>query len=111
MAEKRARILVVEDDPLVAGDIERGLRELEYDVCGVRSTGEEAVATNEELHPDIILMDIRLRGQLTGIEAAKLIRHESGIPVIFLTALSDDGTLKKAKEAQPVGYLLKPFGL
>jgi len=107
--KSKLQILVVEDERIIAIDIRNTLRALSYEVIATVSSGEEAVKAAGELKPDLILMDIMLKGELSGIEAAKTILSEYDIPVIYLTALSDVETLNKAKITEPFGYLLKPF--
>ncbi|MBK7268822.1 MAG: response regulator [Flavobacteriales bacterium] len=107
----RARVLIVEDEALVRRDLQRSLEELGYEVEGFTDRGEEAVNMAWELRPDIVLMDIMLKGDLSGIDAAKEIRQTTGVPVIFLTAYSEDSTLNRAKVAEPFGYLVKPFNV
>ncbi|MDB0002182.1 response regulator [Salibacteraceae bacterium] len=102
-------ILVVEDESIVAKDIQVCLRKLGYDVIGVVSSGEEAVEKAEEFDLDLIMMDIMLKGEMSGIEAAEIIRKKKSIPVIFLTAYTDRNTVDKAKETEPFGYIIKPF--
>jgi PAS domain S-box-containing protein len=104
-----ARILVVEDEAIVAMSIKDRLRDLGYEVAGVVSTGEDAVNAAEELMPDLILMDIVLKGRMDGVEAAGEIRRRLEIPVVYLTAYSDHAALKRAKITVPYGYILKPF--
>jgi PAS domain S-box-containing protein len=103
------KILVVEDEGLVAEDIVQSLRDIGYETGEALDTGEEAVERAADIAPDLILMDIRLRGRMDGVEAAKQIRATLDIPIIFLSAYSDQSLLNKAKEASPSGYLLKPF--
>ncbi len=104
-----ARILVVEDEALIAEDIDHVLRRLGYEVAGVVESGEEALRTVANTDVDLALMDIVLRGPLDGIRAAKAMRERWGTPVVFLTSHSDDATLRRARSAVPHGYLLKPF--
>lgn len=104
----KIRILIVEDEGLIARDIEDMVRSVGYEICGIAGTGEEAVEKAETTHPDLILMDIILRGEMDGVEAAEKIREESSIPVIYLTAHTDDDTLQRAKLTEPLGYTLKP---
>lgn len=106
---KRKKIVVVEDENIVAMDIEQSLKRLGYDVPMVLGSGEEAIPAVGSVLPDLVLMDIQLKGKMNGIEAAQEIRKLFNIPVIFLTAYADELTLQKAKEAEPYGYLLKPF--
>jgi CheY-like chemotaxis protein len=107
-ATKR-RILVVEDDPIVAKLISQTLLRLGYEVAAVVDNGDDAVSQAFSLTPDLVLMDIGLRGSIDGAEAAKQIRLSAGRPVVFLTAQAEAAVLKRAKEAEPYGYVLKPF--
>ena len=102
-------IMVVEDEAIVAKDIETSLAGLGYSISAVVSSGEEALAAAQNAKPDLILMDIMLNGKTDGIETAKQITSRLDIPVVFLTAFSDEGTIGRAKEANAFGYLLKPF--
>jgi C4-dicarboxylate-specific signal transduction histidine kinase len=105
----RARIMVVEDDRIVARDISEQLGRIGHTVIGVTASGEAAVALAMSSRPDLILMDVRLEGRIDGIDAAREILGTSQIPVVFLTAYADDETIRRAGEAEPFGYLLKPF--
>lgn len=105
----KARILVVEDEFLVAHDISNMLIELGYDVQAIVPSAEEALAAIRSHVPDLILLDIRLKGPIDGIQAANIIKEEWSIPFIYLTAHADDLTLSRAKTSDPLGYLLKPF--
>ena len=105
----QTNVLVVEDESIVSKDIQHSLKKLGYNVVGAASSGEQAVKLAVETMPDIILMDIMLKGEMNGIEAATQIRSETNIPVIFLTAYADESTLNKAKVTQPYGYIIKPF--
>jgi two-component system response regulator LytT len=105
----QTNVLVVEDESIVSKDIQHSLKKLGYNVVGAAATGEQAVKLAVETQPDIILMDIMLKGEMNGIEAATQIRTETNIPVIFLTAYADESTLNKAKVTQPYGYIIKPF--
>ena len=104
-----SRVFIVEDEVLVARDIKSRLEKLGYRVVGTAARGEEAVARVLSDLPDLILMDINLKGDMDGIEAADRIRSEVDIPVIFCTAYSNDETLARAKVTVPYGYVLKPF--
>jgi len=106
---KNSRILVVEDEAIVAMVIKRRLKDLGYIVSGIASTGKDAITKVEGTFPDLVLMDIRLKGDMDGIEATKTIKDRFSLPVVYLTAHSDDVTFKKAKETDPDGYILKPF--
>jgi len=103
------RILVVEDERVVARDIEKRLKKLGYVVPASVASGEAAVEKVAELQPDLVLMDIRLKGRMDGIEAAEQIRDDFDTPVIYLTAYVDDATLQRAKVTEPFGYIVKPF--
>ena len=103
------RILIVEDDGIVARDIQQTLVRLGYAYPIVVSSGEEAVQRVAEIRPDLVLMDIKLKGAMDGVEAAQQIRARFDIPVIYLTAYADDLTLRRAKITAPFGYVLKPF--
>ncbi|MCH8317010.1 MAG: response regulator [Bacteroidetes bacterium] len=105
----KAKILIVEDELITARDIESCLKEFGYLVTGIVTSGEDAVKKTERSNPDLVLMDIRLKGKMDGIEAAQIIRDKFNIPVIYLTAHSDKETLKRAKITKPFGYVLKPF--
>ena len=105
----KKKILVVEDEGIVARDIQNRLKTLGYDVPEIASTGDIALQKAEQINPDLILMDIMLKGEMTGIEAAAAIRKQKNIPVIYLTAYSDEATLERAKITEPHGYILKPF--
>lgn len=108
-AEKQKRILVVEDENIVALDIQQSLERLGHQVVHVVHTGEEALQAAAFHEPDLILMDIRLRGKLDGIQTAEAIQKTLDIPVIYLTAYADPDTLARAKVTEAYGYLLKPF--
>lgn len=101
--------MVVEDEVVIAMRLQQRLTELGYDVTGVAYSGDEAVEKAKSLSPDLILMDIMIPGKLDGIEAAKTLKTKLGIPVIFLTAYSEEKIIQRAKKAEPYGYILKPF--
>ena len=105
----KVNILVVEDESIVSKDIQHSLKKIGYNVVGSASTGEKAIELALSEKPDLILMDIMLKGSMNGIEAADIIKKEMSIPVIFLTAYADESTLSKAKITEPYGYILKPF--
>ncbi len=105
----RARVLIVEDEAIVALDIQSRLRNMGYEVVRQVSSGEDAVAAARDIRPDLILMDIMLDGAMDGIQAAEAIRSESPIPIIYLTAYADETTLQRAKVTDPFGYIIKPF--
>lgn len=105
----KTNVLVVEDESIVSKDIQYSLKKLGYNVVGSAATGEKAVVLAGELQPDIILMDIMLKGDITGIEASAEIKEKFHIPIIFLTAYADENTLAKAKVTEPYAYIIKPF--
>jgi len=104
-----SRILVIEDEAIVAADIQDRLEVLGYEVAGWGTTGAEALELARTTNPDLILMDIMLKGPMNGIQAAHIVRVELSLPVIFLTANSDEAVLEQAKISEPFAYLLKPF--
>ncbi len=103
------KILVVEDEWVVANQLCSNLKDLGYTVCSTASTGEEAIRQVEADRPDLILMDIVLKGEMDGIEAADLIALRFDIPVIYLTAYINHGYIERAKQTKPLGYLVKPY--
>jgi two-component system cell cycle sensor histidine kinase/response regulator CckA len=103
------RILVVEDEPIVARDLQRALTHGGYEVTGLCSTGEEALDAVQLQQPDLVLMDIGLQGGMDGIQAAAKVQREHHRPVVFLTGHADEQTTLRARAAEPYGYLLKPF--
>ena len=105
----KRRILIVEDEAVTSVMLEKTLKELGYEVVGSAFDGHEAIEQAREKKPDIILMDIRIQGEMDGIETAKQIYQQYHIPVIYLTAHSDDDTIRRAVESGPFGYLIKPF--
>lgn len=106
---EKGRIMIVEDIRLIAEDIKVSLTNLGYAVTAVVPSGEEAVQKAEQDRPDLILMDIVLSGKMDGIETAQQILSRYNIPVIFLTAYSDEKKLERAKAAEPFGYIVKPY--
>lgn len=107
--EKKTRILIVEDDMIIAANISLQLSALGYEVIGIESRGEEAITHAKLNTPDIVLMDINLKGTLTGIETVKAIQSSSNVPIIYLTANSDEATFSRAKETRPEAFISKPF--
>ncbi|MEA1984154.1 MAG: response regulator [Euryarchaeota archaeon] len=103
------RILIVEDEAIVAMVVKKRLTNMGYIVSGVASTGKDAITKVEGTFPDLVLMDIMLKGDMDGIEAATEIRKRFSVPVVYLTAYSDEATLERAKLTEPYGYILKPF--
>jgi two-component system, LytTR family, response regulator LytT len=103
-------VFILEDENIVAKDIEQSLKKLGYNVVGIASSGEKVKELlTEGIEPDIFLMDIMIKGDMNGIEVAEFVKENYGLPVIFLTAYADENTLSKAKITEPYGYILKPF--
>jgi PAS domain S-box-containing protein len=103
------KILIVEDEGIVARETEYRLKDLGYTVCGVAASGAEAIKKAEQAHPDVVLMDIMLKGEMDGVDAAEQIHSKFSVPVVYVTAHADETTLQRAKRTEPMGYLLKPF--
>jgi len=103
------RILLVEDQQIIAEDIRRRLSALGFEVPAAVSSGREAIERAEELQPDILVMDVVLQGAMDGIEAAREIRKRFDIPVVYLSAYTDESTVQRARSTEPIGYLIKPF--
>lgn len=103
------KILIVEDERIIAEDTKQTLESLKYKVCGIASSGEEAIRIVEDSDPDLILMDIKIKGPMDGIETAEKINHKRDIPLIYVTAYADEETLQRAKITEPYGYILKPI--
>ncbi|MBN1933284.1 MAG: PAS domain S-box protein [Anaerolineae bacterium] len=105
------KILIVEDSLIIAHSIQHQLEHLGYTVCGAVTSGSEAIAAVQQDAPDLILMDIKLDGDMDGIETATCIRAQSTAPVVYLAAYTDERTLKRAAQAEPFGYIVKPFSI
>jgi DNA-binding LytR/AlgR family response regulator len=105
----KTNILIVEDESIVAKDIQMSLRKLGYNVVAICSSGEDALRAVEEHTPELILMDIMLKGEMSGIQTAEQVKSRFNIPIIYLTAYADESTLSKAKITEPYGYIIKPF--
>jgi CheY-like chemotaxis protein len=103
-------LLIVEDESVVALDLRLGLEDLGYQVQGSAASGEEAIRMAAQRRPDLVLMDIRIRGNLDGIETAAILRRRHDMPVVFLSAHSDADTLGRAERAGMDAYLIKPVG-
>ena len=106
---EKAKILIVEDEAIIAMEIESSLQNLGYKTIAIVNTGDDAIKKAEEDKPDLILMDIRIKGEMDGIDAAEVVRNRFGIPVIFSTAYLDEKRIERAKLAMPFGYILKPI--
>lgn len=109
MIETKLKILVAEDDYIIAADIKNCLEENGYDVISVVDNGKDVIRVSANENPDLILMDIILKGNLTGIDAAEIIYKFSNVPIIYLSALCDDETFLNAYSTKPFAYLIKPF--
>src|SRR5689334_12153209 len=103
------RIMIVEDERIVAKDLQFRLQGLGYQVAAMASEGHDAISKATAQRPNLVLMDIRIEGDMDGIQTAEAIRSELDIPVVFLTAYADQATLARAKITEPFGYILKPF--
>ena len=106
---KAARILVVEDEMIIARELIMQLRALGHEPLGSARTGQEAIDMAAQLQPQLVLMDVHLAGAMDGITAAQAIRSQFGIPIVFLSAFEGSCSLERAKLANPVGFLAKPF--
>jgi DNA-binding NarL/FixJ family response regulator len=107
--ERQRRVLIVEDDFLVAGEVEYVLEEAGFDVIGPAATAEDAIRLAADTKPDLVIMDVRLAGPSDGIEAATQIYHELGIRSLFASAHSDGHTVARGKAANPLGWVAKPY--
>ncbi len=108
MQTVKKKILIVEDQKIIAIDLKKSLIKTGYKVVGICDNSEEALAVTRECKPDLILMDIIINGEKNGIETAEMIKEEKNIPIIFLTALTDVGTYLAALKTEPYKYLMKP---
>ncbi len=104
-----SNILIVEDEIIIAADLKGRLEKLGYNIVGISATGNDAIRKTGETNPNLVLMDIMLKGNMDGIDTAQKIRDLYDIPVIYLTAYYDDEILNRAKITEPFGYILKPF--
>ena len=109
MENNKISILIVEDDMIIAANLSVQLTSLGYEVAGILPRGEEAIIHVEKNSPHLLLMDINLKGKLNGIETVKAIQKSKDIPIIYLTANSDDATFELAKETYPMAFITKPF--
>ena len=105
----KKQILIVEDDEIIASIISQMLERKGYSIIGITPSGEDAIMKSAALKPDLVLMDIHLSGLMDGVTAARFIFQLFSYPIVFLTAMFDDEQLEKAKIAQPLGFILKPF--
>ena len=105
----KAKVMIVEDEIIIAEDIQNMLTTKGYEVPAIVGSGEEAIEEAEQIKPDLILMDIVLKGEIDGIEAAEEIHNRLDIPIVYLTSFAEDKMIERAKVTEPFGYLLKPF--
>ncbi len=106
---EKSSILIVEDNNIVMLELKDRLIEMGYNVVSTASSGSEAIEKANLYHPNLIMMDIRIKGEMDGIDAASIIRKELGTPIIYLTAHTDENTIERAKLTEPYGYIIKPF--
>ncbi|OGU75994.1 MAG: hypothetical protein A2W11_07760 [Ignavibacteria bacterium RBG_16_35_7] len=106
---RKNRILIVEDENIVAMDIRKMLLDSGYEITSIVSSGEEAIINVRENKPDLILMDIVLKGKMTGIDASRIISQYFDVPIIYMTALSNDDALLETRSRESYGFLFKPF--
>ncbi len=102
-------LLIVEDEAIIADDLSLSLEDLGYQVCGIASNYEESIEILQQEKPDMVLLDIMLKGEKSGIDVAHYIQNNLSIPFVFLTSLYDNATVSKAEKTTPMGYLVKPF--
>jgi CheY-like chemotaxis protein len=105
----KVKILVIDDESIIATDIQDMLKDEGYDVPAIASSGEEAIKKAEEIKPNLVLMNIGLKGNMDGIDTAVQIHNRFGIPIVYVTAYMDKRRLERAKIAEPFGYVIKPF--
>lgn len=106
---EQKRILIVEDESITAEDIAQRLEGMDYTITGIAGTGEEAIELANKTLPDLVLMDVKIKGGMDGIESADIIRQSRDIPIIYLTAYTDSLTINKIKMSEPYGLMMKPF--
>lgn len=103
------KILIVEDEGIVAFNLQQRLQQMGYQVTGLAESGNEGLSLVSSQRPDLVLMDIHIKGEMDGIELARMLTRDHALPIIYLTAYSEDTTLERARQTQPYGYLIKPF--
>ncbi|HDQ08286.1 MAG TPA: response regulator [Methanoculleus sp.] len=106
---EKMKVMIVEDDAIIGMDIEHRVRRLGYEVTGVADNAKEAITLAADTKPDIALMDIRLRGDIDGIDTARMLKEQFALPVIFITAYSDLKMRSRALDLNPAGYIVKPI--
>ena len=104
-----SKILIVEDELIVATDLKKRLEDMGHEIVGIEGDGKSAIKKTVETEPDLILMDITLKGELDGIETAQQIQEDYDIPLIYLSGRNDNNTLERAKITDPSGFIIKPF--
>ncbi len=109
MVTNKIKILIAEDEYIIAIDLKKTLEKLGYVITAYVTSGQDVISHARTDNPDLIIMDIMLEGEMSGIQAAEAIKQKYNIPVVYLTAFTDEKTLQKAKITEPVGYILKPF--
>jgi len=109
LQKRMNKIMIVEDEAVIALRLQQRLKSMGFDVAGVAYSGEEAVESARDLRPDLILTNIMIPGKLDGIQVAEIVKSALDIPVIFLTAYSEDKIIERAKQAESYGYIVKPF--
>ena len=106
---QKLKVLIVEDEMILASDIRMQLQNEGYNVVGIAKNGEKAINLTKERNPDIILMDIAIKGEIDGVETAEEIHKFYDVPIVYITAYFDDKTLNRAIKTEPYGYIIKPF--
>jgi DNA-binding NarL/FixJ family response regulator len=106
---KNSKILIVEDETLIAMSIKSTLSAMGHEICGIASSGYKALDLAASNAPDLVLMDVKIKGEIDGVKVAEILKKDRGIPVVFLTAFSNQDILERAKACEPLGYVLKPF--
>lgn len=109
MTDVKKRILIIEDEAVIAMEIEAALRQLGYQVAGRAANGDKALDLLASSKPDLVLLDIQIQGTTSGIDLARVIRKKYDFPFVFLTAFSDQATLNELRDTLPYGYIVKPF--
>src|SRR5688572_21822912 len=109
VSRTRTTVLIVEDDGNIAATIRELLHSLGYEVIAIAATSVEALARVAERCPDVVLMDIRIQGELDGIATAEILKQRFDVPIVYLTAHADEATVERAKKTEPFGYLMKPI--
>ncbi|MBC7697649.1 MAG: response regulator [Bacteroidia bacterium] len=109
LEENNYKIMIVEDESIVAMDLSYQLEQMGYEVCAIEDNGLAAIKSAKKYQPDLIMMDIVIKGDMDGIQTAANINHQLKIPIVFLTAFNDDNTVNRATKTAPYGYISKPY--